>query len=114
MNEADILATTYNHKCKILRAEHSASGNFDRFDRVEVYTDIPCAVSFVKGSTQGKSDTTQEIRYAAVLFTHPDIRIKAGDEIIASVEEVEYMFLAGEGVLYPSHNETPMIRKSDA
>ncbi|MDO5096505.1 MAG: hypothetical protein Q4D65_08080 [Peptostreptococcaceae bacterium] len=114
MNEADILATTYNHTCTVIRPAPVANSHFDDFEMREIYQDVACAVSFTKGSFQGQSDTTQSIQYAAILFVRPEIQILAGDRITARTEGIEIDFLAGEGMHYPSHNEIPLIRKDDA
>ena len=114
MSEADILAVTYLHRCCVFRPVLVQNGHLDEFQIEEVYLDVPCAVSFSRGSTQGTSDTTQRVEYTAVLFVRPEIDVKPGDQIHALVEGKEMEFLAGEGAMYPSHNAIPLIRKGAA
>lgn len=113
--EEEIIASTYYHTCKVLRPvrEQDELG-FDDFSTETVYEDLECAISFAGGSTQDISDTTQPIEYIATLFARPNIIIKAGDWIKADVLGVPYEFRAGEGVIYQSHIEVPLIRKEDA
>ncbi|MDY2918053.1 MAG: hypothetical protein SOU08_00165 [Anaerococcus sp.] len=115
MGEADVLAETYYHTCTVKRPKPSKDElGFDSFEFEEVYKDIECAISFAGGSTQDISDTTQPIEYIATLFARPNVIIKAGDWIEADVLGVPYEFRAGEGVIYQSHIEVPLIRKEDA
>lgn len=114
-NEAEILAQTYYHTAKVLRAGHTTDElGFDSFKDEVVYENIQCAVSFSSGSTENISDTTQAIQYIAILFARPEIDIKPGDWIIADVLGNTYEFRAGEGVVYQSHIEVPLMRKGDA
>lgn len=113
--EADIIAETYYHTTKVFRAVPSEDElGFDSFKDELVHDDIPCAVSFTSGSTENITDTTQPINYIATLFARPEIDIKAGDWIVADVLGHKREFRAGEGVVYQSHIEVPLIRKDDA
>lgn len=113
--EADILAQTYYHTCTIKRPMPTKDElGFDSFVFEDVYKNIECAVSFSQGSTSDITDTTQPIMYIATLFTRPEITIEAGDVVEADVFGDAYVFRAGEGVVYQSHRETPLIRKDDA
>lgn len=115
MGEADILAETYYHTCTVKRPKPSKDElGFDAFEFEEIYKDIECAVSFSQGSTSDIADTTQPIMYIATLFTRPEITIEPGDWIEADVLGNSYEFRAGEGAIYQSHRETPLIRKDDA
>ena len=115
MGEANILAETYYHTCTVKRAKPSKDElGFDSFEFEEVYKDIECAVSFSQGSSSDITDTSQPIMYIATLFTRPEITIEPGDWILADVLGNSYEFRAGEGAIYQSHRETPLIRKDDA
>lgn len=115
MTEADILALTYYHTADVYRPSKTNSNSvFNTFEDVQVYNSLQCAISFNGGSNSGESDTYQAINYNALLFARPEIRILAGDKITANVLGVTYEFLAGEGVIYQSHIEVPMIRKDRA
>lgn len=113
--EADILAQTYYHTMTVERpVEILDELGFDAFKMQEIYKDIACAISFNQGSNEDLSTTTQPIQYIATLFTRPEIKIEAGDIIKANVLGDFYQFRAGEGVIYQSHIEVPLIRKDDA
>ena len=114
MKEADILARTYYHRARVTRPEDQKQGVFDAFTPVVVYEDLPCAVSFSKGSTLGPTDTVQPIDYIAILFVRPEIDIQPGDEVVADVYGRVYRFKAGEGAVYASHCEVPLMRSDIA
>lgn len=114
MNEADILALTYCHTCIVKRPDFVNADGFDEYEEVEVYNNIPCAISYSGGSTEGESDTVQHIRYIATLFCRPELDIRAGDKVVATAQGKVRSYLCGEGVLYASHWEVPLIRETDA
>lgn len=114
MTEADILATTYYHTAIVERPKPVKRGRFDDYELSPVYDNLPCAVSFTKGSDTGETDTVQAINYVAELFCRPEITIKAGDEITADVHGQVYCFKAGECVRYVSHIAVPLIRSDRA
>lgn len=113
-SEAKALEATYYHKATVKRATAKKGKYLDDFEMLTVYEDIPCAVSFTQGSNQDLSTTTQGIVYDAVLFARPEIDIKAGDMVIANVLNHLYEFRAGEGVVYQSHVEVPLLRNGVA
>ena len=114
MNESDVLALTYYHTCTVKRPDLIKTDGFDEYGEVEVYTNIPCAISYSGGSTEGESDTVQRINYTNVLFARPEIRIKPGDKVIADIFGDVFEYLAGEGMVYQSHIEIPLIRSDVA
>lgn len=115
MNEADIIATTYYHRARVLRPAFTDDGSvFNTYENKEVYKDLACAVSFSGGSTQGESDTVQAVNYVATLFARPEVDIQAGDIVEADVYGTGYSFIAGQGVIYPSHIEVPLIKEEEA
>ena len=114
MTEAEILASTYEHTADIQRPVMVADGNLDYFELQTVHANIPCAVSFRQGSTQGETETTQPIRYIATLFVMPNVEVLAGDKVVATIMGRQREFKAGEGVYYPSHAAIPLIREDDA
>lgn len=115
MREADIIATTYYHKANVYRPGFTEEGSvFHTYENQEVITDLPCAVSFSGGSTQGESDTVQAVNYVATLFARPEVDIQAGDIIKADVYGTGYSFIAGQGVIYSSHIEVPLIKEEEA
>lgn len=115
MTEADILATLYEDIATIKRPTPIKNGRFDDYEDVPVYTDLPCGISYTQGSKTGKTDTTQEIDYVAVLFARPEVVIEPGDVVIATKGGQTLEFTAGEGPVYPgSHIEIPLIRDDKA
>lgn len=114
-DEADILATTYYHRADVLRPQAVVDEmGYDDFKDVKVYENLECAVSFSQGSTADITDTTQPINYIAILHARPEVKILSGDIIKADVLGNPYVFRAGEGVVWQSHIEVPLIRKDDA
>ncbi|NLY09369.1 MAG: hypothetical protein GXZ11_05660 [Tissierellia bacterium] len=114
MTDADILATTYYHTATVVRNQVARKGKFDDYELETVYDSLKCAVSFTQGSTEGLTDTVQSVNYTAVLFAMPDVVILPGDDIVADVYGREYFFIAGEGAVYESHIEVPLIRSDKA
>lgn len=114
MNEADILATTYFDTCTIKRAVRVKNGAITREEMQAVYSAIPCAVSSSSGSANGKNDEYQQIEYEDLLYTRPDIEVRAGDRVEAVVGGDSCIYEAGQGRRYSSHRQTPLKRKGRA
>ncbi|OHW62173.1 hypothetical protein EUAN_12420 [Andreesenia angusta] len=115
MTEAEVLATLYTDICTISRSLSGAdSDGFDSFSEAVVYDSIQCGVDFTRGSTEGIKDLTQPIAYLAELYVKPDISIKAGDKVVATVQDRTYKFIAGEGIYFASHGQIPLIREGNA
>lgn len=113
--EADILAQTYYHTMTVERPMKIIDElGFNDYEMKLVYEDIACAVSFSTSSNEDLTRTVQNIDYIATLFARPEIKIEAGDIIKANVLGSIYEFRAGEGVIYQSHIEVPLIRKDRA
>lgn len=110
MTEADILASTYTHKCDVIRRVEIKAGGWDKYEDLTICADLACAVSFSSMPTGGETDTVQRIDYIASLFVRPEIDIQPGDRIKAVIEGQDYDFLANEPRRYPSHNQVPLIR----
>ena len=113
-NEAKILETTYYHTMTVKRPKDTTRKHLDEFKYEVVYEDVKCAVSFTQGSKGDLSDTVQVVQYDATLFARPGIRILAGDILICNILGEIYEFRAGEGYLYQSHIEVPLIRNEVA
>lgn len=114
MKEADILATTYFDTCTIKRAAKVKDGAITREEMRAVYSAIPCAVSSNSGSANGKNDEYQPIEYEDLLYTRPDVEVRAGDRVEAVVGGDSCIYEAGQGRRYPSHRQTPLKRKGRA
>lgn len=111
---ADIAAQRYFHTCTVSRSVEIKDGPFTRYELQEVYTDIPCAVSTGGGSNLDRTDEYQPVEYTDTLYTRPEIDIKPGDEITADIYGEIELFTAGAGRKYPSHRQTPVMRKERA
>ena len=114
MKEADILATTYFDTCTIKRAVKVKDGAITREEMLAVYSAIPCAVSSNSGSANGKNDEYQPIEYEDLLYTRPDVEVRAGDRVEAVVGGESCIYEAGQGRRYSSHRQTPLKRKGRA
>lgn len=114
MTEADVVATTFYHTCTVSRSVEVQDGPFTEWTLQEVYKDIPCAVSSGGGSSLDRTDEYQPVEYTDTLFTRPEIDIRAGDEITADIYGEIELFTAGAGRKYPSHRQTPIMRKERA
>lgn len=114
MTEADVMSLTFFHSCDIERVEKYKDGNFTRERLVTVYNDIPCAVSYGAGSNQGTGEEYQPIDDSEVLYTRPEVVVKAGDTVIAKIYGEIVKFEAGDGRVYPSHRQTHLRRKERA
>lgn len=112
--EADIMALTFFHTCTIERVVKYKDGGFTRERLEPIYTDIPCAVSYGAGSNQGTGEEYQPIDDSEVLYTRPDIIVKAGDAVTAKIYDEIVKFEAGDGRVYPSHRQTQLRRKERA
>lgn len=112
--EADIMASTFFHTCTVKRYSDIKEGNITRQKYVAVYENIPCAVSYGGGSSAIRNDEYQPIEYTDTLFTKPDVEILAGDEITANIYGTDETYTAGCGRQYPSHRQTPIMRKERA
>lgn len=116
MNEADIMALTFFHTCTIKRSEQEKVGNITREKMVNTYEDIPCAVSSSGGSNEQPTDEYVPVVYNDTLYTRPDVEVREGDFVITknNVDGSEGYYIAGKGVLYPSHRQTPLVAKDRA
>lgn len=112
--EADIMASTFFHTCTVKRYSDVKDGNITRQEYVNVYENIPCAVSTGGGSSANRNDEYQPVEYTDTLYTRPDVEIMAGDEIEATIYGTVETFTAGYGRQYTSHRQTPIIRKGRA
>lgn len=114
MTEADIIATTFFHTCTIQRPPEPDASTIYEEELETVYEDIPCAVSSNGGSSETLNDEYQPVTYTDTLFTRPEIDIRAGDVITAKIYNDIEIFIAAAGRRYPSHRQTPIIRKERA
>lgn len=115
MNEADILATTYEDQCAVERIKdvENPETNITSQKYVSVYEDITCALSQTGlGQASGLAVvedadmlnvTISEYR----LFTRPNIQFFKGDKVIVkqSVSGKTFTLFAKEPFYYSDHCE---------
>lgn len=112
--EKEILATTYYHTATVKRPVDKPRAYLDDFSLETVYEGVPCAVSFTSGSTADLTGSIQPIAYTTVLFADPQYEIRAGDMVYTDELGHKGEYRAGEGFVYQSHIEVPLIRKDEA
>lgn len=105
MNEADILALTYNNTMKAYR-EGKVRDNTTGITKNEstiLYEDVQCALSKAKRGATGENGVLEN-NLAYILFTRPEVDLKVGD--IAEVYGLNDGKYTIDGVIkYISHNE---------
>lgn len=115
MTEADVMATTFFHTCTIRRQTLVQDGAITRpGEMTVVYENIPCAVSTGGGSQRNQTDEYVPVEYTDTLYTRPDVTVEPGDEITVQIYNETDVFLSGAGRRYPSHRQTPIMRKGRA
>lgn len=111
MNEADILAMTYEDSCAISRlqdVEDSETGITEQA-YVPVHTDIPCALSQAQQDglavLEGGMLNVATDEYK--LFIRPEITIQRGDKVdtFQSASGISFELYATKPFYYPSHCE---------
>lgn len=113
-NEADIMASTFFHTCDIYRFVNVKDGNITRQELQKIMENVPCACSTGGGSSLDRTDEYQPVEYTDKLYTRPTVEILAGDEVIVTIYDTQESFTAGQGRCYPSHRQTPLMRKERA
>lgn len=116
MNEADILAMTYNDTCSVYRSEKKDEDDGEtRFQRVLIMSGVPCALSRSTGghSFFGRVNGLPQQEFKRVVFTRPEVDIRAGDELAVISMGREVRGVAGIVSPYPSHNEIPFLAEGD-
>lgn len=116
MNEADILASTYEDLCTIYRPfkdtlpETGESVFLSGLNGKVIYSNVPCALSSPSGGKAKKTDTVVKSDVEYILFYCPDVNIQVGDTVLILHLGRKYQVLAGEAEYYKSHNQLS-IRK---
>lgn len=118
--EMKALERTYYHRMNIERdGPVKTDYGLTKWNAVqEIAANLPCAISFKTNRTAAntvQTDGANMIEYAATLFCGPLVDIKAGDSLTVTLENGQSKALiAGEPILYPTHQEVPCIRKGAA
>jgi hypothetical protein len=113
------IESTYFHRVNVYRTTDVVDEWGETVQtRVLVYEKIPCAVSFTNPNDRNKAPIvfagreTNKLEYHHKLYVNPRYKFVAGDE----VEHIEtgMIYLIGDPMVYPSHQEIAMLRRWDA
>ena len=83
--------------------------------REKVYENLKCAVSFTSINERNKAPyvfsgvETNKIEYHHKLYINPRYKLCGGDEI--ECLETGITYLAGEAMVYPTHQEIAILRR---
>lgn len=118
MNEADILATTYEDKVTIYRAfkDILPSGESVFKSGLEgkiVYENVDCALSTHTGGKLEQSSSTAKADTTFCLFTRPEVEIQANDFLVITHLGKQIEAVAGFPECMQSHNNIPIKRASE-
>lgn len=115
MNEADILAMTYEDLCTVKRMNdfEDVETNITSQEYVSVYEDVSCALSQTGLGQAGGLAVVEDADMLNVtiseyrLFTKPDIQFVKGDKVIIKqrASGKTFTLYAKEPFYYPSHCE---------
>lgn len=78
------------------------------------YDNQPCRVSKKSMGSNNQTDTINQVAYELKLFISPNIKISQGDEIEVIRYGTNTKYKAGEGFLYPSHQEVILTKVGKA
>lgn len=109
----------YFDKCSVIEYQHVTEGNLSFVREVQVYTDIPCHISFNRG-TSAKTTTPagDGLANAPVslvrLSLAPDIHVKPGSKIIVTRNgrATEYKS-SGVPSMFQTHQEIALTMEDE-
>lgn len=115
MNEADILAYTYDDHCTVYRPVKLVLPTGETIfksglDGEIVYEDIRCALCNPSGGKPSKTGSVIRTDVEYILFYRPEVDIKAGDIVMITHLGEQYQVLAGKCERYSSHNQLPITK----
>ena len=113
MNEADLLATTYNDTCTVYRPGKvvlpSGESVFKKgLEGQVVYENIPCALSSPTGGKLAKGQATAKVDTDFLLFVRPEVDTQAGDTVLVTRLGKQTAGLAGLPDRQLSQNNSPL------
>ncbi len=121
MNEADILAMTYEDLCIVERIDdvEDPLTNITKQEYVLAYEDVQCALSQTGLGQAGGLAVVEDADMLNVtiseyrLFTKPDILFLKGDKVIVQQKASgqNFTLFAKEPFYYPSHCEVNLTRR---
>lgn len=110
--ERTVIERTYFDKCKIYRKVDSQENSITKQRRQLIYENIPCALSKQRQSIPTKQENYNENHQEHLLFISPELEIKPGDEVEVTLGATggKERFWAGQGFIYPSHQQVPLSK----
>ena len=99
------IESLYDFKCTVVEYAEIVDENtgLSSFDEAEVYTDLPCRLSYKNTNPTSSTDTISSL-------LSPNIIIKPGSKIIVSRNGISKEYKnSGEPALYSSHQEIELI-----
>ncbi len=118
--ESKVIASTFDSLATVFERRYIENSLPQREEMVEIYKDIPCAVSRTRsGAKYGNQPVLQELypklSYETKLFLPPDLDIKAGSFIkVKTLNEERNYISSGEAIRYKSHQEILISREDFA
>lgn len=113
MNEADILAKTYNDLCGIYRPGPTKlpSGETVQLNGLEgklIDPCVPCALGKHSGGKFKQSPSTASAPTDYVVFFRPEVDVRAGDYLVITHLGRTAAYHAGEANRHQSHSAVPV------
>ena len=104
------IESTYTDTCTVTENVKIKKDNkTTSFRKSEVYTDIPCRLSFKSVSSATGTGTVTKITQSITLFISPDIEIKAGSKITVTHDGRTTQYKrSGFPAVYMTHQEIPL------
>ena len=109
MNEADILASTYDDLCSVYRPVKRVleSGETEQ-ERQLIYEALSCSLSRPSGGRRQREQPAPKADVDYTLFVRPEIEILVSDFLEIHQQGRLIKGIAGRVFYYPSHNEIPV------
>lgn len=114
MTDVEILESTYEHTCNIIREVEVINEDTGVNEKVEtvIAEGIKCALSRKESSAEVLNGDIGSIVCTHKLFINPRVDIKLGDrlEVINEIGEKGF-YLASEPFYYKTHREVPVTSR---
>jgi hypothetical protein len=118
MNEADILASTYDDTVTVYRAFKDVLENGETVFKKELegkveYENLPCALSSPSGGKLQQSKSTAKTPTDYILFVRPEVMIEANDYLVIHHQGQKTTGFAGRQMPYISHKQIRVLLEGD-
>ncbi len=117
MNEAQILAKTYHDRLSVTRRQLATDESGESIMQdMDVYKDVPCALSGGSGSAAQREDGRRVSDKEMVIFAGPEILMKEMDQAVVRTQAGQvFRGVTGRTCSYAcSHSETVLRLESMA